>query len=82
MAIALTGHINNTSLVLAFELGEDGPVLLFPGDAQAGSWASWSGLKWDVRYRDHTRQVTGADLLRRVVFYKVGHHGSHNATIK
>jgi hypothetical protein len=25
---------------------------------------------------------TGPDLLKRVVFYKVGHHGSHNATLK
>ena len=26
--------------------------------------------------------VTGPDLLARTVFYKVGHHGSHNATLK
>ena len=26
--------------------------------------------------------VRTADLLRRTVFYKVGHHGSHNATLK
>jgi hypothetical protein len=26
--------------------------------------------------------VTGPDLLRRTIFYKVGHHGSHNATLK
>jgi hypothetical protein len=25
--------------------------------------------------------VTGPDLLKRTVFYKVGHHGSHNATL-
>jgi hypothetical protein len=29
------------------------------------------------------RQVTaGPDLLARTIFYKVGHHGSHNATLK
>jgi len=26
--------------------------------------------------------VTGPDLLARTVFYKVGHHGSHNATLR
>jgi hypothetical protein len=26
--------------------------------------------------------VTGPDLLKRAIFYKVGHHGSHNATLK
>lgn len=26
--------------------------------------------------------MTAADLLNRTVFYKVGHHGSHNATLK
>jgi hypothetical protein len=28
------------------------------------------------------RDVTAADLLQRTVFYKVGHHGSHNATLR
>jgi hypothetical protein len=27
-------------------------------------------------------KVTGPDLLKRTIFYKVGHHGSHNATLK
>jgi hypothetical protein len=26
--------------------------------------------------------MTGPDLLARTVFYKVGHHGSHNATLR
>ena len=26
--------------------------------------------------------MTGPDLLRRTIFYKVGHHGSHNATLR
>ena len=26
--------------------------------------------------------MTGPDLLARAIFYKVGHHGSHNATLK
>lgn len=42
--------------------------LLFPGDAQWGTWR--------VNLEDPDR----VELLRRTVFYKVGHHGSHNAT--
>lgn len=82
LALALTGHINNTSLALAFELGAGGPVLLFPGDAQAGSWRSWTDLKWEIKEGNGVRTVTGPDLLERTVFYKVGHHGSHNATMR
>ena len=26
--------------------------------------------------------MTGPDLLACTIFYKVGHHGSHNATLK
>jgi hypothetical protein len=43
----------------------DGDVLLFVGDAQVGNWESWAQN----------------ELLSRVIFYKVGHHGSHNATL-
>src|SRR5207302_1903301 len=28
------------------------------------------------------RSVTGPDLLKRTVLYKVSHHGSHNATLR
>jgi len=28
------------------------------------------------------KRVAGPDLLHRTIFYKVGHHGSHNATLK
>ncbi len=78
LALSQISYVNNTSLVLAFELVEGGPVLLFPGDAQIGSWQSWGDLSWKVG----TRTVTGPSLLKEVVFYKVGHHGSHNATLK
>jgi hypothetical protein len=76
LALQLDSATNNTSLVLAIELA-DGDVLLFVGDAQVGSWLSWHELKWRVG----TRTVTGPDLLKRTIFYKVGHHGSHNATL-
>jgi Metallo-beta-lactamase superfamily len=77
LALTLDSNANNASLVLAIEL-DDGDVLLFPGDAQVGSWLSWQGLSWTV----DGKQVTGPDLLRRCILYKVGHHGSHNATLR
>lgn len=78
LALAMNNATNNTSLVLAFELSKGGKVLLFVGDAQAGNWRSWS----DADFRDGAETVTAADLLGRTVLYKVGHHGSHNATLK
>ncbi|MEM9065194.1 MAG: MBL fold metallo-hydrolase [Planctomycetota bacterium] len=85
LALQLDHQINNTSLVLAIERIADGKVMLFPGDAQEGSWLSWHGdaISWSVEDPDgDERQVNAADLLSRTVFYKVGHHGSHNATAK
>jgi hypothetical protein len=77
LALQLDSATNNTCLVLAFEMA-DGDVLLFAADAQVGNWLSWQDLKWKVNGKD----VTGPDLLRRTIFYKVGHHGSHNATLR
>lgn len=83
LALQLDGATNNTSLVLAIELEDTGEVLLFPADAQIGSWKSWSSLKWKMDDGNgRTREIEASDLLRRTVFYKVGHHGSHNATLK
>lgn len=78
MALQLDSLTNNTSLVVAIELAPDGDVLLFAADAQVGNWLSWQDLKWTV----DGKEVTGPDLLKRAIFYKVGHHGSHNATLK
>jgi len=78
MALQLDSLTNNTSLVLAIELESGGDVLLFAADAQVGNWLSWQDLKWTV----DGKTVTGPDLLNRTIFYKVGHHGSHNATLK
>jgi len=77
LALKLDDHVNNTSLVLALELGagEGARVLLFPGDAQVGNWLSWHRLPGD------DGSLTRS-LLRRTVLYKVGHHASHNATLK
>lgn len=77
MALQLDSLTNNTSLVLAIELPSS-DVLLFAADAQVGNWLSWQDLKWTVG----GKTVTGPDLLKRAILYKVGHHGSHNATLK
>ena len=77
LALQLDSATNNTCLVLAFELA-NGDVLLFAADAQVGNWLSWQDLKWKV----DGKEVTGPDLLERTIFYKVGHHGSHNATLR
>jgi hypothetical protein len=77
LAIAMSNATNNSSLVLAFELSKGGKVLLFAGDAQAGNWRSWS----EEPFADGKEEVTAKNLLARTVLYKVGHHGSHNATL-
>jgi hypothetical protein len=78
LALKLDSATNNTSLVLAIELEPGGDVLLFAGDAQVGNWLSWHDVKWE----EDGKTVTGTDLLKRTLLYKVGHHGSHNATLK
>jgi hypothetical protein len=81
-ALQLDGAINNTSLVLGIEIEASGNVLLFPGDAQVGSWLSWHDHRWTVKRDGETITVTAEDLLKNTVLYKVSHHGSHNATVK
>jgi hypothetical protein len=81
LALDLDNKTNNTCLVLAFEIVATGDVLLFPGDAQIGNWASWKRLSFKVKNDGAAATaVTAKDLLTRTVFYKVGHHASHNAT--
>lgn len=72
LALQLDSDTNNTSLALGIELSPGGKVLLFPGDAQVGNWLSWH----------HLGTIDAADLLRRTALYKVGHHASHNATLR
>ncbi len=64
-AAKLDWSVNNTSLMLMFEIGKH--YLLFPGDAQWGNWGQALNSDW-------------RELLEKTTFYKVGHHGSHNAT--
>ena len=73
----LDSDTNNTSLVLAFDL-PDGTAMLFAADAQVGNWLSWH----EQDYVDEAGKKHNAkSILERVRFYKVGHHGSHNATL-
>ena len=60
--------INSTSLVLILEIGK--ARLLLPGDAE---WGTWKRILEDEE---------ASALLRGTTFFKVGHHGSHNATAK
>jgi hypothetical protein len=60
--------MNNTSVILLFEVGKK--KLLFPGDAQIENWA----------FSLNDPEVM--KLLSSVDVYKVGHHGSLNATPK
>lgn len=63
---SLDKQMNNTSVILLFEIGNK--LLLFPGDAQIENWQYALSQKKFV------------NLLRKVNVYKVGHHGSLNAT--
>jgi hypothetical protein len=62
----LDSAMNNTSLILLFEV--NGKKLLFPGDAQIENW------EYALSKSDVVAKLADVDL------YKVGHHGSRNAT--
>ena len=68
----LDDQMNNTSLILLFEF--QGKKLLFPGDAQLENWSH--------ALKEAADSATNRALLAEVDFYKVGHHGSLNATPK
>lgn len=68
----LDDQLNNTSLILLFKVR--GKQLLFPGDAQI---ENWSYALFDAPDSAKTRRALG-----KVNLYKVGHHGSLNATPK
>ncbi len=84
LALKLDAATNNTSLVLAIELRSTGRVLLFAADAQVGNWQSWHEGGWstDNGLDQGEDPILARDLLARTVLYKVGHHGSHNATLR
>jgi beta-lactamase superfamily II metal-dependent hydrolase len=65
-AAYVDAELNNTSLILIFQLGQE--FLLFPGDAQ---WRPWEKILQDE---------DALALLEKVTFVKIGHHASHNAS--
>jgi hypothetical protein len=83
LALNLDSYTNNTCLAFAIEFTSSKKVLLFPGDAQFSNWLSWQKLTFQVPDEKGINQSVNAEnLLNRTIFYKVGHHGSHNATLK
>jgi hypothetical protein len=66
LAFALDHVVNNTSLVLVFTFR--GRSLLFAGDAQYGNWRWWLDKEDSL------------DILSRISFLKISHHGSFNGT--
>ncbi len=68
----LDDQMNNTSLILLFEVGNK--KLLFPGDAQIENWS--------YALQDAPNASSTKKRLADVDLYKVGHHGSRNATPK
>jgi metallo-beta-lactamase superfamily protein len=60
--------LNNTSVILLFTIGKT--KLLFPGDAQIENW------QYALARPQILRKLQGVNV------YKVGHHGSRNATPK
>jgi hypothetical protein len=67
---SLDDALNNTSLILLFQVGTK--QLLFPGDAQIENWR----YTLDRLARNNALERR----LRQVDLYKVGHHGSRNAS--
>ena len=64
----LDSVMNDTSVILLLEIGDR--KLLFPGDAQIENWSfALENADWKKKLAD-------------VNLYKVGHHGSLNATPK
>jgi hypothetical protein len=67
VAFALDQARNNESLVTLFTFRNK--YLLFPGDAQYGNWRGWL-----------EDEKSSSDILSKINFFKIAHHGSHNAT--
>jgi beta-lactamase superfamily II metal-dependent hydrolase len=80
-AAKIDNYLNNQSLVVLFTFG--GKKLLFVGDAQAGNWQYWlyhlSKPTKDPR-KAGSIVPESQEILQTIDFYKVGHHGSTNAT--
>jgi hypothetical protein len=80
LALRINSLTNNLSLALAIEFEDSKRVMLFPGDAEYGSWSSWHKIDWKGVKPEKEGIHFTHDLLRRTVFYKIAHHMSHNGT--
>jgi beta-lactamase superfamily II metal-dependent hydrolase len=69
LAFTLDQARNNESLVTLF-IFHNQQHLLFAGDAQYGNWKWW------------LENEQSDDILSKINFFKIAHHGSHNATPK
>jgi hypothetical protein len=80
MARQADNTLNNQSLVVLFTF--NGKHLLFAGDAQWGNWENflYGGKVGTSGHTELTAQ--SRSILGSLDFYKVGHHGSTNATPK
>jgi beta-lactamase superfamily II metal-dependent hydrolase len=79
-ATAADNTLNNQSLVILFSFA--GKNLLFAGDAQWGNWENflYGGAFGTPGHTEMTERAKA--ILGKIDFYKVGHHGSTNATPK
>jgi len=68
LAFVLDKARNNESVVTLFNFRNKN--LLFAGDAQYGNWRGW------------LEDEQSSDILSKINFFKIGHHGSVNATPK
>ena len=68
LAFAIDKARNNESIVVLFKFSNK--FLLFTGDAQYGNWSWW------------LENEQSTDILSKINFFKIGHHGSENATPK
>jgi hypothetical protein len=75
---ALDDVLNNTSVILLLTVGSR--RLLLPGDAQAENWSLC--LDQAVGANGRRRDSKLAADLAKIDLYKVGHHGSRNASPK
>jgi beta-lactamase superfamily II metal-dependent hydrolase len=79
-AAQVDNTLNNQSLVILFTY--KGKNLLFAGDAQ---WGNWENFLYGGAFGTpghSTTTVNAGTILKSLDFYKVGHHGSANATPK
>ncbi len=78
-AAGLNSFLNNQSLVVLFSW--KGKNLLFAGDAQGGNWEYWLyGTDRPEKEPGDELSAEAGKIFASLDLYKMGHHGSTNAT--